>query len=124
MVLDRESYSRGVVVIGDRREIVVLLPGDNNAIVQEYIVLECWIVLQGAGVSGGIVTVSSCQGCCTCNNGFEVLGRDFQALVVLRDSIFLSGLLLLQQRIRICEISGLVVTVCSVSWLFMTVSPF
>ena len=117
--------SRGVVVIWDRREIVVLLfLGDNNAMVQEYVVLGCWIVLQGAGVSRRIVTVSSCQGCCTCNNGFEVLGRDFQAFVVLRDSIFLSGLLLLQQRIRICEVSGLVVTVCSVSWLFMTVSPF
>ena len=101
MVLDRASYSWGVVVIGDRREIVVLLfLGDNNAMVQEYVVLGCWIVLQGAGVSRRIVTVSSCQGCCTCNNGFEILGRDFRGFVVLRDSIFLSGLLHLQQQIR------------------------
>ena len=70
------------------------------ASVQEFVVLGCSVVLQGAGVSRRIVTVSSCQGCCTCNNGFKILGRDFQGFVVLRDSIFLSGLLLLQQRIR------------------------
>ena len=54
MVLDKASYSRGVVVIGDRREIVVLfLLGDNNAMVQEFVVLGCWVVLWEQGFPEG-----------------------------------------------------------------------